>query len=134
MGSADGADKVEETILCGTNDADVLRRVDNFGRANPTSYLYQAALIVTADLMKDAGRKPVLPAMTPYGPWIRLRRREASTSGPPLGLMGRLGGAIVGHPGGERRPPPLSRHHHMRGFERTGGSSSYWKQVQAVQN
>jgi len=48
-----GEDKVEQTILCETNDADVLRRVDNFCRDNPASRVYQAVLIVAADLIHD---------------------------------------------------------------------------------
>lgn len=45
--------KIEQTILCETNDADVLRRVDNFCKDNPTSRVHQAVLIVVAALMHD---------------------------------------------------------------------------------
>ena len=53
-GSAQGAPlKIEQTILCETNDADVMWRVDNFCRTNPSSRVYQAVLIVSADLVHD---------------------------------------------------------------------------------
>ena len=52
--SAQGAPlKIEQTILCETNDADVMWRVDNFCRTNPSSRVYQAVLIVSADLVHD---------------------------------------------------------------------------------
>ena len=50
--SSQGAQKIEQTFLCETNDADVLERVDNFCKAHPTSVVFQAALVVSADLMR----------------------------------------------------------------------------------
>ena len=50
--SSQGAQKIEQTFLCETNDADVLERVDNFCKAHPTSVVFQAALLVSADLLK----------------------------------------------------------------------------------
>ena len=47
-----GARKVEETILCETNDADVLERIDKFCKANPTFFVFQAALHVSGDLVR----------------------------------------------------------------------------------
>jgi hypothetical protein len=51
--SSRGARKIEQTLLCETNDADVLGRVDNFCRANPTSVIFQGVLHVSADLMRN---------------------------------------------------------------------------------
>ena len=51
-GTEPGAREVEETILCETNDADVLERVDNFCKANPTFFVFQAVLHVSGDLVK----------------------------------------------------------------------------------
>jgi hypothetical protein len=50
--SSQGAQKIEQTFLCEPNDADVLERVDNFCKAHPTSVVFQAALVVSADLLK----------------------------------------------------------------------------------
>jgi hypothetical protein len=50
-GTEPGAREVEETILCETNDADVLERIDSFCKANPTFFVFQAALHVSGDLV-----------------------------------------------------------------------------------
>ena len=52
-----GARKIEQTFLCETNDADVLARVDNFCRANPTSVVFQAVLHVSADLTRNNAQR-----------------------------------------------------------------------------
>ena len=70
-----GAQKIEQTFLYETNDADVLERVDNFCKAHPTSVVFQAALHVSGDLVGVNAQ--------------RIRRalemdREGNPFGPPL--------------------------------------------------
>ena len=51
-GTDSGAAAIEQTILCETNESDVLRRIDGFCRANPDALLVQAAALVSADIMR----------------------------------------------------------------------------------
>ena len=61
-------EKVEETMLCETNDADVLERVDNFCKAQPTSVVFQAVLHVSGDLVRvNAQRVRRAPEMDREG-------------------------------------------------------------------
>jgi hypothetical protein len=50
-----GAATAKESIFCETNDRDIIHRIDLFCKANPESYIVQAALIVSADLMEKKG-------------------------------------------------------------------------------
>jgi hypothetical protein len=51
------ATAIEQTILCETNENDVLRRIDGFCSANPDAYLIQAVALVSADIMKAKARR-----------------------------------------------------------------------------
>jgi hypothetical protein len=47
-----GATTAKESIFCETNDRDIINRIDLFCKANPQSFIVQAAMIVSADLMR----------------------------------------------------------------------------------
>jgi hypothetical protein len=51
------ATAIEQTILCETNENDVLRRIDGFCSANPDAHLIQAVALVSGDIMTAKARR-----------------------------------------------------------------------------
>jgi hypothetical protein len=47
-----GATSIKATMLCETNERDIVSRMDNFCKVNPTRYIVQAVQVISRDLMR----------------------------------------------------------------------------------